>query len=346
MSDPTTLSQSDLWGLVLAGGEGKRLEDYVRQLRGESLPKQYVNFIGTRSMLEHTFDRAERLIPRQRILTIVSKHHLPWREVRQQLSSRSAGTVIVQPENKDTGPGIILPLTYLHKRCPDATVAIFPSDHFILEEDRFIDHVSLATRAVHHDPSQIVLLAMEPQWPETEYGYVVPADYNGHIDMCGCRKAAHFVEKPDLADARLLVAASALWNTMIMVFRVETLLRHIQTLYPDVANLFRSLSEVIGTTAENGKLQEIYRNLRPLNFSKDILEKIAARFLAAISVLPVLQVTWSDWGAPQRLLEMKKSLELRVNAPSPPLQPPLAANGSQPHRSVRPEITVRQHEFR
>ena len=179
MIDPTALSQANLGGLVLAGGEGKRLEDYVRQLRGESLPKQYVNFIGTRSMLQHTFDRAERLIPRRKILTVVTKHHLAP-EVCRQLADRAPGTVIVQPENKDTGPDILLPLTYLHKRCPEATLAVFPSDHFILEEDRFIDHVSLAARAVHHDPSQIVLLAMEAQWAETDYGYVVSADYNGH----------------------------------------------------------------------------------------------------------------------------------------------------------------------
>jgi mannose-1-phosphate guanylyltransferase len=69
MIAPMTTAQSELWGLVLAGGEGKRLEDYVRQLRGECLPKQYVNFIGTRSMLEHTLDRAERLIRRNRIMT-------------------------------------------------------------------------------------------------------------------------------------------------------------------------------------------------------------------------------------------------------------------------------------
>jgi len=48
MIDPMASSKADLWGLVLAGGEGKRLEDYVQQLRGEYLPKQYVNFIGTR----------------------------------------------------------------------------------------------------------------------------------------------------------------------------------------------------------------------------------------------------------------------------------------------------------
>jgi mannose-1-phosphate guanylyltransferase len=289
------------------------MEDYVRDLRGDSLPKQYVNFIGTRSMLQHSFDRAERLIPRERILTIVSTHHLLLLEVRRQLSDRAAGTVIVQPENKDTGLGMLLPLTYLQNKCPDAVVAVFPSDHFILEEDRFIDYVTLAVRAVNREPSRIVLLAMEAQRPETEYGYVVPAGSNATIDLCGCRRTVRFVEKPDPAEARLLVAAGALWNTMIMVYKVETLLTHIQMLYPDIANLFSGLSAVMGTKAEKFKVEEIYRTLHPLNFSKDILEKIAIRSPAAISVLPVLRVTWSDWGSPQRLAETKRTMERRAS---------------------------------
>jgi mannose-1-phosphate guanylyltransferase len=337
MIDPIKLNRAGLWGLVLAGGEGKRLEGYVRQFGGECLPKQYVRFVGTRSMIEHTFDRVERLIPRERVLTVVTSHHLLSGEVRRQLSDRAKGTVIVQPENRDTGPGILLPLTYLHKHCPEATVALFPSDHFILEEDRFMDHVNLAVRAIDHDPSQIVLLAMEAQWAETEYGYVVPADSNGYIDLCGCRKTAHFVEKPDLAEARLLVAAGALWNTMIMVFRVETLLRYVQTLYPKIARLYGSLEEVIGTKSETARIDEIYRSIRPLNFSKDILEKISVGFPQAVSVLPVLQVTWSDWGSPQRLLAMKKSLKLPANPPAPPR----AAPGSQSHGPVRPAVMVR-----
>jgi mannose-1-phosphate guanylyltransferase len=307
----------DLWGLVLAGGEGKRLQDYVRHLRGDCLPKQYINFVGKRSMIEHTFHRIERLIPRQRILTIVSEHHLLSPEARRQLSDRAAGTVIVQPENKDTGPGILLPLTYLHKRCPGAVVAVFPSDHFILEEERFIDHVRLAARAVYRDPSQIVLLGMEAQWAETDYGYVVPTDYNGHIDLSGCRKAAHFVEKPGPAEARLLVAAGALWNTMVMVFKTKMLLSRVETLCPEVARLFRSLAEVIGTPAEKDKLQQIYSDLRPLNFSTGVLEKIAISFPASILVLPVLQVTWSDWGSPQRLTETKWSIERYIHSPQP-----------------------------
>ena len=341
MSNPPATNHDNLWGLVLAGGEGKRLEDYVSQVRGSCLPKQYVNFVGTRSMLEHTYDRAARLIAPQRIFTIVSKHHMRWPEVRRQLSRRAVGTVIVQPENKDTGLGVLLPLIYLSQRCPDATVAVFPSDHYILEEERFLDHVALAASAVHHDPSRIVLLAMEAQWPESEYGYVVPAESNGYFELCGCRKAAHFVEKPDPGQARLLVAAGALWNTMIMVFKVETLWRHIDCLYPDIASRFYRFSQSIGTGAEGGKLDEIYRNLPSLNFSKDILEKIATHLPAAISVLPVFQVTWSDWGSPERLLATKKALELREKAFLPLVDRPAAARSSRPLRPSRAELAVR-----
>jgi mannose-1-phosphate guanylyltransferase len=336
MFDPATSIPSNLWGLVLAGGEGKRLEDYVRQLRGEPLPKQYVNFIGTRSMLEHTLDRAERLIPRQQILTVVTEHHLLAAAARRQLSGRAPGTIIVQPQNKDTGPGILLPLTYLHKRCPDATVALFPSDHFILEEDRFVDHVRLAIRAVHQAPSQTVLLAMEARWAETEYGYVVPADSDGQIDLCGCRRAAHFVEKPGPAEARLLVAAGALWNTMIMVFKVETLFRQIETLCPDVARLFSTLANVIGTRAEKREVEELYLRLRPLNFSKDILEKIAVRFPGSISVLPVLQITWSDWGSPKRLMEVITAIERAAKPAELPRHPPFSAHSPPALKSVSP----------
>ena len=35
-----------LHGLVLAGGDGKRLEPYIEELKGERLSKQFVNFVG------------------------------------------------------------------------------------------------------------------------------------------------------------------------------------------------------------------------------------------------------------------------------------------------------------
>jgi mannose-1-phosphate guanylyltransferase len=305
------------WGLVLAAGDGKRLRSYLQQSRGIELPKQYVNFIGRRSMLEHTFERAEQLIPERQILTIVSKDHLRFTEVRRQLADRAKGNVIVQPANKETGPGIFLPLMHIYKRAPEAIVAVFPSDHFILEEERFIDHVDLAVKAVSHDSSRIVLLAMEAQGPEVEYGYIVPHTGDGALDLWGTRTAANFVEKPDLVQARELVRAGGLWNTMIMVFQVRTVLKMMQRLFPTTYLHFARIFEAIGTPEEKPAVESVYQTLEPMNFSKSFLEKITAIDPVAISVLPVLQVFWSDMGSPERLEELLELLGRRQTTPKP-----------------------------
>src|SRR5262245_66307226 len=92
-------------GIVLAGGEGQRLKPFVHELRQNALPKQYVNIIGTRSMIEHAFARTEKVIPRERIFTVVNPAHLTHHEVNQQLSTRSNSTVVIQPENRDPHGG-------------------------------------------------------------------------------------------------------------------------------------------------------------------------------------------------------------------------------------------------
>jgi mannose-1-phosphate guanylyltransferase len=301
--------RSELWGLVLAAGDGRRLQSYVQELKGEELPKQYVNFIGRRSMLEHTFQRAEKLIPSEQILTIVARQHLEHSEVRRQLSSRPTQTIIVQPDNKETGAGILLPVVHLFKRRPEAIVALFPSDHFILEEDRFMNHVGLAAQAVAGDPSRIVLLAMEAQSPEVEYGYVMPGESLSHGGLWGTRRVVRFVEKPDAHLAQELVAAGGLWNTMIMVFKVKTLLEMARRIAPATYLRFSRILVAIGTRREADTIAEVYQSLEPMNFSKAFLEKASAIYPGAISVLPVLHVQWTDLGSRQRVVELQEKLE-------------------------------------
>jgi mannose-1-phosphate guanylyltransferase len=298
------------WGLVLAAGDGIRLQKYVQEVIGDQLPKQYVNFIGRRSMIEHTFQRAEKLIPPEKILTIVGKHHLEHVEVRRQLASRHKGTVVVQPANKETGPGILLPLMHIAKRCPDATVSVFPSDHFILEEDRFMAHVDLAAQAVGRNPSRLVLLAMEADCADVEYGYVIPREHGDEIDVHGTRRVERFVEKPNKHAAQHLFNSGALWNTMVMVFKIKTLLQMIQDIDTNIHQQFARILEAIGTGDEEETIDDVYATLEPINFSKGVLEKVSKLYPETISVLPVLQVYWSDWGSPQRLLASQELLGL------------------------------------
>jgi mannose-1-phosphate guanylyltransferase len=199
---------------------------------------------------------------------------------------------------------------HIYKRSPEAIVAVFPSDHFIWEEDRFMNHVQLAAENVADDPSRIILLAVEAQEPETDYGYVIPHDDIGHSDRYGIRRVASFVEKPPISVACSLVKAGGLWNTMIMVFKVRTLLQFVEQVTPSVHQHFKRVLAAIGTHEESDTVDEVYRNLEPLNFSKGILEKIAVVFPNTIFALPVLQVFWSDWGSPQRLVKVQEKFGL------------------------------------
>ena len=255
-------------------------------------------------MLEHTFHRAEKLIPPAGTLTIVARHHFAHPEVRRQLSHRPAETVIVQPANKETGPGILLPLMFLYKRCPDAIVAVFPSDHFILEEDRFISHVHLAVQAVKHDPTRIVLIAIEPDEPETDYGYVVPRANVGKLCRFGIQTVSAFIEKPRIDVALKLMIAGGLWNTMTMVFKLDTLLELVRRVHPGLYLNFCRILEAIGTVEQQRTVEDVYEVLEPVNFSKEIMMRISDHHPRSLSVLPVREVFWSDWGSRERVLQV------------------------------------------
>jgi mannose-1-phosphate guanylyltransferase len=132
----------NLWGIVLVGGEGTRLRAFLQHLCGGRGIKQFCAVIGRRSMLEHTLARVERLIPRERMVVMVSADHRY--EAAQQLAQWPADNIIYQPANRDTAPGILLPLAHVSHRDPFATVALFPADHFIVEEERFMASVQCA----------------------------------------------------------------------------------------------------------------------------------------------------------------------------------------------------------
>jgi len=285
-------------GIVLAAGDGTRLRSYVRSLRGRSLPKQYVAFIGTRSMLEHTYARVERTLPPLRIFTVVGRGHLRHAEARRQLISRPRGRVVFQPVNRDTLPGLLLPLLHLRRYYPDSLVAVFPSDHYILEEELFMRHVELAMDAVERQPDRLVLLGVKPTEEETDYGYILPDKKRSDFPLGGVRR---FVEKPDAAAAHHLIRKGALWNTMVLVFHTAAFLALVERTLPDIISWFVPIDGALGTPDEQAVIQEAYARMMPLNLSKDLFESLGPADRGTLSVLPVRGVTWSDWGSEDRI---------------------------------------------
>ena len=301
-------SSADRWGIILSGGNGTRLRDLVYRRRADYLPKQYLNFIGKRSMLEHTLHRAEKLIPAQKLLVVITKEHVQFDEVRRQIASRPQECIIVQPENKDTGPGILLPLMHLHKRSPDAIVTVFPSDHFILEEDVFMQHVERAFRIVESDGARIVLFGTEPNEPDPDYGYILYAGRIDNPDLDGGRTVEMFVEKPSADAAKMIIRKGALWNTLVFVVTCKTLLQAIKRVTPEMYRSFEPIQDAIGTPDEQRVIERVYQKLPSLNFSKGVLETLSYENRQNLRVLPVRGVTWKDWGTSDRLSKTLRQL--------------------------------------
>ena len=315
-------------GIILAAGDGERVGPLIRRLRGHNLPKQYVNFIGRRSMLEHTLCRAEMLIPRDRLFTVVSKDHLRYPQVWRQLASRAARTVVFQPENKETGPGVLLPLMYIRKRDPDSTVAMFPSDHFIVEEGLFMTYVDLAFRVVERDRSCLVLLGMEPSEAEPEYGYITPGNKVGRLAPLPVHEVLRFVEKPAPHAARKLIQEGGLWNTLVMVFSVDRLLHLVRMVAPALYRRFENIYKAIGRSAESDVIDETYRDIDTVNFSRGLLEPISTFHGTSLLVMPVKGVLWSDWGSEQRILSVLRRDSSLARSDAPP------DNQSQPTKKI------------
>jgi mannose-1-phosphate guanylyltransferase len=289
---------SPLWGIVLAGGEGQRLKEFIREHAGIDVPKQFCAFIGTRTMLERTVRRARLLIPSERLVVVGTAHHRDY--MFHSLGKRPPGSVLFQPVNRDTAPGILFPLVHILRRDPRALVAIFPSDHFVLPGRRLMAAVGeAADHVAQTDSDSPIMLAVEPTYPETEYGWI----QTGSSIMSGVRGSIYhvdrFVEKPSQENAIAMLRDGWMWNTMVLVARAASLIEFFREAVPDLVAYFEMLQRYVGDAEEHEVAKEVYRMIPPMNFAVSVL---APRFQRLL-VFPIKHLQWSDWGKKERILQ-------------------------------------------
>ena len=267
---------------IMAGGIGSRFWPMSRT----ALPKQFLDVLNTgKTLVQWTYDRYAKFIPAENIYIVTSEEYVDI--VKAQLPNLPIENILAEPSKKNTAPCIAYISFKLAQINPDAKCIVAPSDHLILEEDRFQAIALQALDFVEHIKA-LVTLGIQPTHPNTGYGYI---QYEGLEVAKDVYKVKTFTEKPDLEIAKsFLASGDFLWNAGIFAWKTSSILAAFEKYQPEMYELFDQEKMHFNTPAENTAIQKIYPQCTNISIDIAIMEKANN-----VYVMPA-SFGWSDLG--------------------------------------------------
>jgi mannose-1-phosphate guanylyltransferase len=300
------LNAIDFRPVILAGGSGTRFWPRSRRARA----KQVLALDGERSMIQQT---VERLKPLARLdKTWVITNEFLAQEIADQLQGLPAAHIVQEPVARNTAPACGLAAFLIERENPDAVLGIFPSDHVIADEPRFLKALQKGiTLAAAGD--NIVVLGIEPVRPETGYGYIETGDYAKDESALHVRR---FTEKPNLNRAEEFVSAgNYYWNSGMFLWSARTLANAVREHLPETAPLLESIAAVWGTPEFDETFRTLYPKCENISVDYAVLEPRSAKgeHLSHLYCLPA-EFSWNDLGSWASLYEYQLETRLRGDA--------------------------------
>src|ERR1700758_5449183 len=204
----------DFRPVILAGGSGTRFWPRSRRARA----KQVLALDSERSMIQQTVERLKPLASLEKTWVITNEYLA--QEIADQLAGIPRNQVIEEPVARNTAPACGLAAFLIERQNPAAVLGVFPSDHVIADEPRFLKAlqkgISLAAAG-----ENIIVLGIEPTRPETGYGYIETGDFAPDDPA---RRVRRFTEKPNLMRAEeFLASGNYYWNSGMFLWSARTL---------------------------------------------------------------------------------------------------------------------------
>ena len=292
--------------VILAGGSGTRFWPRSRRARA----KQVLALDGDRSMLQQTVERLRPIAAPGEVWVITNE--LLAAEIESQLPGVPRGQIVEEPVARNTAPACGLAAFLVEKTDPDAVIGVFPSDHVIGDEPRFLKIIERGV-ALAASGDVMVVLGIEPTRAETGYGYIETGDEGPNDIADGALHVRRFTEKPSLHRAEeFLAAGNYYWNSGMFLWSARTLAKAVREHLPETAPLLEEIAAAFGTNRFDATFEELYPQCENISVDYAILEPRSAKgeHFSRLYCLPA-EFGWNDLGSWESLYEFQIEKRLR-----------------------------------
>jgi mannose-1-phosphate guanylyltransferase len=270
------------FAVLMAGGVGSRFWPVSTAAK----PKQFRDLMGKgETLIQTTFKRLTHLVPAKNIYVLTNEgyEHL----VKEQLPELGEEQILLEPVMRNTAPAVLLAALKIRKKNRDAVMIMAPSDHWIEDEQAFLDDITIAFEAAR-EQDKILTLGIKPTFPNTGYGYIkFNPSAPGRV-----KPVELFTEKPSYEVAKdFLKSGNFLWNAGIFVWNVDYIIRSFQKNLEQTFELFSKGEAIYNTSEEKSFIRENYPAAENISIDYAILEKEQG----TIDVIPA-SFDWNDLG--------------------------------------------------
>ncbi|MFN0274161.1 MAG: mannose-1-phosphate guanylyltransferase [Chitinophagales bacterium] len=272
----------NIYVAIMAGGIGSRFWPESRVKK----PKQFLDILNSgKTLIQSTFDRFLKIVAKDNIFIVTGEQYIE--EIEKQLPGIRKDRILAEPMRRNTAPCIAYVSHKIAGIDAKANVIIAPSDHLILNENKFFEVIlkAISYTETHND---LVTLGIKPTRPDTGYGYI---QFNDTEVADGVHKVKTFTEKPDFELARTFMSSGEfLWNAGIFIWNTNAIIQALDEHLQEMNQLFWEARKSFNTEKEKKAIEKVYSRCTNISIDYGVMEKAHNAY-----VIPSA-FGWSDLG--------------------------------------------------
>jgi mannose-1-phosphate guanylyltransferase/mannose-6-phosphate isomerase len=218
--------------VILCGGSGTRLWPLSRS----GFPKQFLCLTGNDSLFQQAAKRLSVLGEQGDVVSepiiICHEDHRFLAQEQLREAGIGLGAALLEPVGRNTAPALTMAALHAIELGLDPILVVTPADQTVTDSEAFTFAMHQAIKSA--EAGGIVILGIQPDRPETGYGYIKAIS---GVTRGAVSQVEKFVEKPDSKTAQHYLAEGGYyWNAGMFVLKASVWIKALKEFRPDIAN--------------------------------------------------------------------------------------------------------------